>query len=94
PPLSIFQSLGVLPLDHRYADAKTAIVDLKIFTFARMPTARPATSAVARAATARLCLLARRRIADPPLPALRGLFVVISKRDPAPSFNRIIHIDS
>jgi hypothetical protein len=28
------------------------------------------------------------------LPALGGLFIVISKRDPAPSFNRIIHIDS
>ena len=29
----------------------------------------------------------------PPLPALGGLFLVISKRDPEPSFNRNFHID-
>jgi hypothetical protein len=54
-----------------------------------------ATSAAARAIIARLCLAARRDIATiPPLQAFGRLFIVISKRDPAPSFNRYFHIDA
>jgi hypothetical protein len=34
------------------------------------------------------------QVENPPLPALGGLFIAISKRDPAPSFNRDFHIDA
>jgi hypothetical protein len=75
------------------ADAKPGSVNLENVAIARAPV-RPAPNATATAVTARQCLVARRGIANPPLPALGGLFIAISKRDPAPSFNRIIHIDS
>jgi hypothetical protein len=45
-------------------------------------------------ALARLCPMARRGIADPPLPALVQALDAISKRDPAATFNRYIHIDA
>ena len=44
--------------------------------------ARQASSAAAERVTARPCRTARRGIASPPLPALGGLFIPISKRDP------------
>jgi hypothetical protein len=76
------------------ADAKPGSLNLETVAIARAPAVRPAPDVTARAVTASQCLAARRGIANPPLPALGGLFIVISKRDPAPSFNRIIHFDS